>query len=304
MVSFVNSCTKSHKLYSTMALPNNTTDFASGAQNFYQTLIKMLHGLIVSLKKNIVLFILCMTIGIVPLFVKNMKDGNAYRASFTVMFEELTRKIYGDRLSKLNALVQRDEQAKVAMLLDVDKKMAMSIKSIEAKNILGEDLDKDLNTDRIPFIVEFVTKDSSQVLPLQKAIVKFLETGNEYMADRTRIKNLERNEELEFINNQLRVMDSLNRKGNFQTGSLTVSAGKASDQSSQTYDLSYELYKRKQELLRKERMPGTLMVLDDAIVSEEAKHSLLFVLVVGTAIGLFIYTALVAFLIPAFRYKD
>ena len=304
MVSFVNSCTKSHKLYSTMALPNNTTDFASGAQNFYQTLIKMLHGLIVSLKKNIVLFILCITIGIVPLFIKNMKDGNAYRASFTVMFEELTRKIYGDRLSKLNALVQRDEQAKVAMLLDVDKKMAMSIKSIEAKNILGEDLDKDLNTDRIPFIVEFVTKDSSQVLPLQKAIVKFLETGNEYMADRTRIKNLERNEELEFINNQLRVMDSLNRKGNFQTGSLTASAGKASDQSSQTYDLSYELYKRKQELLRKERMPGTLMVLDDAIVSEEAKHSLLFVLVVGTAIGLFIYTALVAFLIPAFRYKD
>lgn len=304
MVSFVNSCTKSDKLYSTMALPNNTTDFASGAQNFYQTLIKMLHGLIVSLKKNIVLFILCMTIGIVPLFVKNMKDGNAYRASFTVMFEELTRKIYGDRLSKLNALVQRDEQAKVAMLLDVDKKMAMSIKSIEAKNILGEDLDKDLNTDRIPFIVEFVTKDSSQVLPLQKAIVKFLETGNEYMADRTRIKNLERNEELEFINNQLRVMDSLNRKGNFQTGSLTASAGKASDQSSQAYDLSYELYKRKQELLRKERMPGTLMVLDDAIVSEEAKQSLLFVLVVGTAIGLFIYTALVAFLIPAFRYKD
>ena len=50
-----------------------------------------------------------MSVGIVPLFVKNMKDGNAYRASFTVMFEELTRKIYGDRLSKLNALVQRDE---------------------------------------------------------------------------------------------------------------------------------------------------------------------------------------------------
>lgn len=306
MVSFVNSCTKSHKLYSTMALPNNTTDFASGAHNFYHTLIKMLHGLIVSLKKNTVLFILCMVIGVVPLFVKNMKDGNAYRASFTIMFEELTRKIYGDRLSKLNALVQRDEQAKVAMLLDIDKNMAQSIKSIEAKNILGEDLDKDLNTDRIPFIVEFVTKDSSQVLPLQKAIVKFLETGNEYMAGRTRIKNLERNEELEFINNQLRIMDSLNRKGNFQTGSIAPSstAGKSSDQSSQTYDLSYELYKRKQELLRKERMPGTLMVLDDAIVSEEAKHSLLFVLVVGTAIGLFIYTALVAFLIPAFRYKD
>ncbi len=304
MVSFVNSCTKSYKLYSTMALPNNTTDFASGANNFYHTLIKMLHGLIVSLRKNIVLFILCMAIGIVPLFVKNMKDGNAYRASFTVMFEELTRKIYGDRLSKLNALVQRDEQAKVAMLLDVDKKMAMSIKSIEAKNILGEDLDKDLNTDRIPFIVEFVTKDSSQVLPLQKAIVKFLETGNEYMADRNKVKNLERSEELEFINNQLKVMDSLNRKGSFQTGSLTASAGKASDQASQTYDLSYELYKRKQELLRKERMPGTLMVLDDAIVSEEAKHSLLFVFVVGTAVGLFIYTALVAFLIPAFRYKD
>lgn len=289
-----------------MALPNNTTDFASGVNNFYYTLIKMLHGLLVSLRKNIVLFILCLAVGIVPLLLKNIKDGGAYKASFTIMFEELTRKIYGDRLSKLNALVQRDEMGKVATLLDIDKKTAQSIKSIEAKNILGEDLDKDLNTDRIPFIVEFVTKDSSLVLPIQKSIVKFLETGNEYMADRTRVKNLERSEELEFINNQLRVMDSLNRKGNFQTGNIgsTGTSSKSAEQSGATYDLSYELYKRKQELLRKERMPGTLMVLDDAIVSEEAKHSLFFVLIVGTAIGLFLYTALAAFIIPAFRYKD
>lgn len=288
-----------------MALPNNTTDFASGANNFYHTLIKMLHGLIVSLRKNILLFIICMAVGIVPLVIKNFKDGNGYKASFTLMFEELSRKIYGDRLSKLNTLVQHDEMAKVATLLDIDKKMAQSIKNIEAKNILGEDLDKDLNTDRIPFIVEFVTTDSSLVLPIQKSIVKFLETGNEYMADRTMVKNLERTEELEFINNQLRVMDSLNRKGNFQTGSVsTTTSNKNTDLSNGTYDLSYELYKRKQELLRKERMPGSLMVLDDAIVSEEAKHSLFFVFVVGTAIGLFIYTALVAFLIPAFRYKD
>lgn len=302
----MNSCTQSHKLNSTMALPNNTTDFASGANSFYHTLIKMLHALIVSFRKNIVLFILCMVIGLLPLLIKNMNDGNAYRASFTVMFEELTRKIYGDRLSKLNTLVQRDQLGKVAVLLDVDKKTAASIKSIEAKNILGEDLDKDLNTDRIPFIVEFVTRDSSQVLPLQKAIVAFLETGNEYMADRKRIKNMETTEELEFINNQLKVIDSLNKKGNIQTGYI-ASAGtsaKNTDQSGSTYDLSYELYKRKQELLRKERMPASLMVLDDAIVSEEAKHSLLFVLVVGTAIGFFIYTVLVAFLIPAFRYKD
>jgi len=289
-----------------MALPNNTTDFASGANNFYHTLIKMLHGLLVSLRKNIVLFIFCMAVGIVPLLLKNINDGGAYKASFTLMFEELTRKIYGDRLSKLNALVQRDELGKVATLLDIDKKTAYSIKSIEAKNILGEDLDKDLNTDRIPFIVEFVTKDSSLVLPIQKSIVKFLETGNEYMADRTRIKNLERGEELEFINNQLRIMDSLNRKGNFQTGTIsnTQANSKTTEQSTATYDLSYELYKRKQELLRKERMPGTLMVLDDAIVSEEAKHSIIFVLVVGTAIGLFLYTALAAFIIPAFRYRD
>ncbi len=289
-----------------MALPNNTTDFASGANNFYHTIIKLLHALIVSLRKNIVLFIICMSVGIVPLFVKNMKDGSAYKASFTIMFEELTRKIYGDRLAKLNALVQHDEMGKVATLLDIDKKTALSIKSIEAKNILGEDLNKDLNTDRIPFIVEFVTKDSSLILPIQKSIVKFLETGNEYMADRTRVKNLERGEELEFINHQLRIMDSLNKRGDFQTGTINgaTTTGKASDQSSPTYDLSYELYKRKQELLRKERMPGSLMVLDDAIVSEAAKHSLFFVLVVGTAIGLFLYTALAAFIIPAFKYRD
>lgn len=288
-----------------MALPNNTTDFATGAGNFYQTIIKMMHGLIVSIRKNIVLFVLCILLGIVPLFIKNMKDSDSYKASFTVMFDELTRKIYGDRLSKLNLLVQHDDMDKVALLLDIDKKTAATIKSIEAKNILGEDLDKDLNTDRIPFIVEFVTKDSSKVLPLQKCIVQFLETGNEYMADRKRIKNMETSEELKFINAQLTVLDSLNKTGNFQIGSSpTKTTGKTADQSNASFDLSYELYKRKQELLRKERMPESLMVLDDAIVSEEAKHSLFFVLVVGTAIGLFLYTALAAFIIPAFRYRD
>lgn len=288
-----------------MALPNNTTDFATGAGNFYQTIIKMIHSLFVSIRKNIVLFVLCMLLGIVPLLIKNMKDSDAYKASFTVMFDELTRKIYGDRLSKLNLLVQHDDMDKVALLLDVDKKTAASIKSIEAKNILGEDLDKDLNTDRIPFIVEFVTKDSTKIILLQKSIVKFLETGNEYMADRKRIKNMETSEELKFINAQLNVLDSLNKTGNFQIGSsATKSSSKSADQGNATFDLSYELYKRKQELLRKERMPESLMVLDDAIVSEEAKRSMLFVLVVGTAIGLFLYTALAAFIIPAFRYKD
>lgn len=276
-------------------------NFEAASHSLYYKLIRLLHLFIVSIKKNIWLFIICMLVGIVPLILKNRGDAQHYKASFTVSYDELFRKIYGDRLGKINSLIGRQQYEKVAVALQVPLATASTLVKVEGKNILGEDLSKDLNTDRIPFIVNIIVKDSSAVTSLQNGLVGFLETGNEFLADRKAVKVLETKEELEYVESQMHTMDSLNRRGVFSTGSTAKTDDKAANS---LFEFSYELYKRKQELLRKQRMPSSLMVVDDAIVSTAAQRSILIVIAMGAVIGLFLFVALVWFVIPAFRFKE
>ena len=63
--------------------------------SIYDRLIAVLHSFYVGIRKNTLLFIACMLL--IPGFFMfmNMKKANTYKASFTVMYEELVRKVYG-----------------------------------------------------------------------------------------------------------------------------------------------------------------------------------------------------------------
>lgn len=284
---------------------NSDKDFQSQTQSIYYKTIKLIHQFFVSIRRNIVLFIVCMMIGITPMLIKYSNDAGYYKASFTVMYDELVRKIYGDRLAKINTLVNRKQYDKVATILQVPLETAKTLAHVEGTNILGEDLRKDLNTDRIPFMVNITVDDSSKVRKLQDGIMLFLETGNEYMADRKRVKLLENQEELDYIDKEMRAIDSLSRRGIIVGNATTTTLDDKTEKSSgSTLEFSYELYKRKQELLRKQRMPSGLVVIDDAIVSTVAQKSIVIFLAIGIALGLFLYTVLAAFVIPAIKFKD
>ncbi len=279
------------------------------SDSIYYKFIRLLHSIIVSIRENIALFIICLLIGIVPLLIKNYMDANLYKANFTVAYDELVRKIYGDRLTKINTIVQADQPKLIGDLLQVNQKAAVALKNVSGKNILGEDLTKDLNTDRVPFIVELTVDDSSQIVPLQNGIVKFLETGNEFMATRKTIKLQENKEELEYINRQLGVIDTVYKKG--KAGETFV-ASTTSSTTSNTADkpagslieFSYQLYKRKQELLRRERMPQTLTILDDAIVSVQKKKSNVLMAAIGAVAGFILYAVIAGIILPAFRFRE
>lgn len=273
--------------------------------SLHSKIIKTSYEFFVGIRKHIVVFIISMLLGALPFIWMYNSKKNLYESSFTVSYEELVRKIYGDRLMKIDAIVQQKDYDKVAYLLSVNKNVAKSLVSVKGMNILGEDLSKDMNTDRIPFIVHMVVRDSSTTGLLQKGIVNFLEEGSAYMVDKNKIRRKEISNEIEFIQQQLAVMDSLKRILNVGGGKNIQSINeRESGGLAAIFQFSYELYKKKQDLIRKQEMMSTVLVVDDAIVAKSTKGSAPLYIIYSLVLGGIIYLIITGFILPVIRYKN
>lgn len=269
--------------------------------SIYDKFIAVLHSFYVDIRKNTILFAVCLILVPGVFIFMNMKKANTYTASFTVMYEELVRKVYGDRLSKLNLLIE-ENNSKAKSLLGLSQKQMNSLKHVEATNILGEPLSKDLNVDRIPFIVNIFLSDTSYVKDIQEGILNYLENANSYLISKRNLKIKEIEEEINFIDNQLKMMDSL--KMRYHIGIATTTTGAANSSESSLYSLSYDLYKKKQELLKKKEMPMNLYVIDDAIVPTKSNRSYVLVVGAGLFVGFALYLFLIYVVLPVLRYKN
>ena len=277
---------------------NYDTTNKSAPGNMHDKIIAFFHGVYVDMKANIVILLACVIFFTGVLVFSNIKKGSTYTSSFTVVYEELVRKIYGDRIKKLNTLLNSNK-GKAQALLGLDKNTMADIEEISATNILGEDLTKDLNTDRIPFIVYITVSDTSNVAKIQNAILSYLETGNDYLNDKRKLKIAELNNELLFIDNQLNMLDTLKRK---YYG--VANSSESSDMSeANVYQVSYELYKKKQELLKKIEMPQNLYIIDDALIPTKNNRSYVLITLAGIIAGFIAYLFIVYFVLPVIRYK-
>lgn len=270
--------------------------------NVYNRLISGLHRFFASIKDNFLLFIISIVITTSCLFYINNTQKDLYKLSFTVGYDDLVRKIYGDRLEKVNDLIVDDNYSKVSRLLGVSGNVAKTLVKVKGTNILGQDLSEDMNTDRIPFIVTITVTDSSKINELQHGLVNFLEEGNEYMAVKKEVKIKEVLEELEFIDRQLRMMDSLKKKYNDNSYAISdVKTNYTNSSANTIYQFSYELYKRKQELERKKSMPANVQILDDAIAPKSLQKPAVLLIILGIFSGFILYVFLKYFLLPVFR---
>ena len=263
----------------------------------YNLLIDAQRHLYRTMAKNFLLLLGCIALVTALLFLYNGRKSGNFRASFTVAYDEMVRKIYGDRLNKVNILVQRKDVPTVARLLGVSNKDASSLLAIKGKNILGEELSDDLNADKVPFIVEMTVKDSSSILRLQAGIVKFLETGNAYLANNRALKIQQIEDEIRFIDRQMSMMDSLKKLYNVSSFSMN----EYNNSLTNIYSFSYDLYKSRQILVRKKEMPGAIQVLDDAIAAKKTGWPVTLMVFGGLTGGFLLFFFIVIFIKPVFR---
>lgn len=266
--------------------------------NIYNKTIAILHYFYVDLRRNILILLGCIIIITALLIFSNLKKGNSYNSSFTVVYEDLVRKVYGDRIEKLDQLLANNT-TKAQHMLGLDSKTMESLEEVRGTNILGEKLSEDLNVDKIPFIVHIKVSDTSNVTKIQNAILNYLETGNAYLLNKRTLRMQEINDELAFIEQQLGMMDSLKRKYYNASGS----SEKSNASESSVYQISYDLYKKKQELKKKLEMPQNLYVIDDAIVPTKNNKSYFLIGAVGIAAGFICYLFIVYLILPVIRYK-
>lgn len=270
----------------------------SGPLNIYNKIIALLHYFYVDLRRNILILLGCIIAVTAMLIFSNFKKGNSYTSSFTVVYEELVRKVYGDRIEKLDRLLANNKP-KAQQMLGLDSKTLESLEEVRGTNILGEKLSEDLNVDKIPFVVHIKVNDTSNVIKIQNAIINYLETGNSYLLGKRKLRMQEINDELVFIEQQLGMMDSLKRKYYNASGS----SEKSNASESSVYQISYDLYKKKQELQKKLEMPQNLYVIDDAIVPTKNNKSYFLIGAVGIAAGFICYLFIVYLILPVIRYK-
>ena len=176
---------------------------------FYNDFINLLRYCVAHIRNHWILFFSCIIIATTILYLKVNGGKKYYDISFTVSYEELARKIYGDRLSKINTLLELRQYDKLINYLGVNKDIAQKLLSVRGKNILGEDLTEDMNLEKIPFVVTMRVKDTNSITELQNGIVNYLETGTPYLVSRKAIKMEEVDNEILFIDKQLSMMDSL-----------------------------------------------------------------------------------------------
>lgn len=273
----------------------------SNSVPLYDKLIAVLHTFYVDVRRRAVIFWACIVLTPGIFILLNARNANIYNASFTVMYEELVRKVYGDRLAKLNLLLEVNKN-KAQALLGLSEKQINTLKKVEGTNILGEPLDKDLNVDRIPFIVNIYLDDTSYVQEIQAGILTYLENANSYLSSKRRLKMKEIDDEISFITDQLEMMDSQKRV--YQGGMVSSTTTSSNTNEGSIYSLSYDLYKKKQELLKKKEMPMNLYVIDDAIVPTKSNRSYILVAAAGLFTGFIIYLVIVYLTLPVLRYKE
>lgn len=277
-----------------------SADNKSGS--LYDKVIAALYSFYMDIRKNAVVFLVCIILVPVIFIFLNAEKSNIYKASFTVMYEELVRKVYGDRLAKLNVLVENNK-GKAKVMLGLSDKQIKSLKNVEGTNILGEPLSKDLNVDRIPFVVNIYMSDTNHVKDIQEGIIHYLENANSYLTSKRQLKVDEINDEISFIDNQLKMMDSLKKR--YQSGNAgPITSAMNNGSESALYSLSYDLYKKKQELLKKKEMPMNLYVIDDAIVPTKSNRSYMVVTAAGLFLGFVLYLFIAYLILPVIRYKE
>ncbi|RYD56862.1 MAG: hypothetical protein EOP56_10750 [Sphingobacteriales bacterium] len=280
---------------------NNNNNFI---ESTYYLVVHIFRAIILNIKKNIGLFLLCLLLPLAFFVASSISKKTVYTGTFTVMYDDLTRKIYGDRIEKLNELVRDNQHQTVSLLLGIKPEEAKRLREIKGKNILGQELTEDLNTDKIPFMVTIVASDSTGMIMIQDRLVEFLETGTQYLANRKALKAKEIQDELNFIDRQLAHIDSLERKMN-SIGDIGGESAQDGDKGTNSiFESSYELYKKKQELERRRSVPTTLHVVDDIIIPVKTKVSLVGAIAKGIIIGIFLYAIIVLLVIPVFRFRD
>lgn len=206
-----------------------------------------------------------------------------YKAEMTVSYVHYEKKIYADMLQKLDMLVESKSYHSLSQLLGLPEEMVDKLRGIKGYNIRKEDLVEDLSTEKIPFYIVVEVIDISILDELQPAIVQYLD-GTEFIQDRLSYMEQKSEDELDFLEHRLAIVDSLGRFLILQEDKML------SEKTVSRMELLEEtlaIYSKIQEIKGSLAFNLNIEVLDGFIANEKpAGKGILFWVIYGFLVGL------------------
>jgi hypothetical protein len=266
-------------------------------KQFFYFLFWVWAFVVLVLKRNKLLLLSGLIVGLLLGYLYYISRPTFYRASMIVQNNELAKRTYAEMIKQLNSVSAAKD--KLASEMNTTEQMAAKMLFFDSKSMDGDALISDTSTKlRQPFKVIVGLSDNSQVDSIQAALVRYLNNGP-YLKTFREAQTKLYNERLGFIGSELQKLDSLKIEYNHFLASSKISATFYNNafNPADIYQQSNILFAQREETLRWLYINGNAISVIDGLKSPDSPYSLSLLkafLILGAA-G-FLIAFLVAFL--------
>ena len=176
---------------------------------FFKAIAEGIKDFIRFIFRHKIVMIISILAGIIIGIINYKTTRVYYKISMIVRHTELNLKTYGQMLKSLNTLAESGSYDALAKSLAIDPETARKIRSFSGISLAGGDLSKDTSTAREnTFLIQMTIHDLAIADTMEKIVVNYF-NNNPYLNKLKQDEILLYTERLQFVNNELRRMDSL-----------------------------------------------------------------------------------------------
>jgi hypothetical protein len=252
-------------------------------------------------RKNFVLYLIFIVLGLATSLGYLYQKSQTYIGKTTYRYSELHPQIFGNMVDKLNGLISSKDFDEFSSRISLPLSQARKIMKIEVTNSRGRDFSRIHAVSQVDMTVTVELSDTMDAEVLGQAVTRYF-NNNPYTAARLDLKKQILNNEMEYIDGRVAMIDSIllafqQKKGPSVSIPAIEDLGLAD-----SYELlrfSKELIDRKSEISYHLLDPQNVISLDSMVILPEARFTPISAVLyglVGIFVGVLIATAISIFL--------
>jgi hypothetical protein len=141
-------------------------------------------------------------------YYKYSNARKLYRSEMVCEFNNLSKKVYGEMVQRLDILAKSQSYKALASYLKIPVDQAKEIVSIEGTNMEGSLLREDITTTRSPIYFKVVATSNEVFAPLQNGLLEYLNSNSPFRLQRNVMETERLNHKIEFLKNDIALVDT------------------------------------------------------------------------------------------------
>jgi hypothetical protein len=267
----------------TKTQPAETADYISLSAvknaflDFFAFLFRGVDYIALSIRKNILVFLLCCLTGLALGYSFYLvRPSRYYTSEMIVNHNELYKKDYFEIINNLNSLILSSDYNSLSKKLNLNRETVEKIEGLAAVKINGETLERDTSTKMgLPFKIRVQLKSFVETDQVQQAVIDYLNNSPYLKRKKDGLKKIY-GDRLAYIESELRKLDTLKSTYNAALASSKMSATFYNNamNPADLYDQSLKLANQKEALLKWLNIESESVTLIDGLKTPVLVESL------------------------------